>query len=77
MPFYHNRGIGKKLIDYASMVAKERGATSLIALSTQSFGFFINVCGFEETTKDILPEARLKVYEESGRNAKVLVKRLV
>lgn len=77
MPFYHNRGIGKKLVDYACMVAKERGATSLIALSTQSFGFFINVCGFEETTKDILPEMRLKVYEESGRNAKVLVKRLV
>ncbi len=77
MPFYHNRGIGKKLVDYACMVAKERGATSLIALSTQSFGFFINVCGFEETTKDILPEVRLKVYEESGRNAKVLVKRLV
>lgn len=76
MPFYHNRGIGKKLVDYATMVAKERGATTIIALSTQSFGFFTNVCGFEETTKDILPEARLKLYEESGRNAKVLFKRL-
>ncbi|MDO8541293.1 MAG: amino-acid N-acetyltransferase [Opitutaceae bacterium] len=76
MPFYHNRGIGKKMVDYAGMVAKERGATTVIALSTQSFGFFTNVCGFEETTKDILPEARLKVYEESGRNAKVLMKRL-
>jgi amino-acid N-acetyltransferase len=64
------------MVDYATMVAKERGATTLIALSTQSFGFFTNVCGFEETTKDILPDARLKLYEESGRNAKVLVKRL-
>ena len=76
MPFYHNRGIGKKMVDYATMVAKERGATTVIALSTQSFGFFTNVVGFEETTKDILPEARLKLYEESGRNAKVLVKKL-
>jgi amino-acid N-acetyltransferase len=76
MPFYHNRGIGKKMVDYAGMVAKERGATTLIALSTQSFGFFTNVCGFEETSKDILPEARLKLYEESGRNPKVLVKHL-
>ena len=76
MPFYHNRGIGKKMVDYATMVAKERGATTLIALSTQSFGFFTSVCGFEETTKDVLPEARLKIYEESGRNAKVLMKRL-
>lgn len=76
MPFYHNRGIGKKLVDFACMVAKERGATTILALSTQSFGFFTNVCGFEEATKDVLPEARLKLYEESGRNAKVLVKQL-
>ncbi len=76
MPFYHNRGIGKKLVDYACMVAKERGATTVIALSTQSFGFFTNVLGFEETSKEILPEARLKSYSESGRNAKVLVKQV-
>jgi amino-acid N-acetyltransferase len=76
MPFYHNRGIGKKMVDYACMVAKERGATTIIALSTQSFGFFTNVVGFEESTKEILPEARLKLYEESGRNAKVLLKNL-
>jgi amino-acid N-acetyltransferase len=76
MPFYHNRGIGKKMVDYACMVAKERGATMVIALSTQSIGFFTNVVGFEEATKEILPDARLKLYEESGRNAKVLVRNL-
>jgi amino-acid N-acetyltransferase len=76
MPFYHHRGIGKKMVDYACMVAKERGATAIIALSTQSFGFFTNVCGFEETTKDILPEARLKSYDDSGRNPKVLIRKL-
>ncbi len=74
MPFYHNRGIGKKMVEFACLQAKERGAKRVIALSTQSFGFFSNVCGFEESTKDILPEARLKLYEENGRNAKVLVK---
>jgi len=76
MPFYHNRGIGKKMVDYACMIAKERGATTVIALSTQSFGFFTSVCGFEEAGKEILPEARLKLYDESGRNAKVLVKQV-
>jgi amino-acid N-acetyltransferase len=76
MPFYHNRGIGKKMVDYACLQAKERGAATVLALSTQSFGFFINVCGFEESGKESLPEARLKQYEESGRNAKVLLKRL-
>ncbi|HVU25398.1 MAG TPA: amino-acid N-acetyltransferase [Opitutus sp.] len=76
MPFYHNRGVGKKMVDYASMMAKERGAKTVLALSTQSFGFFQNVCGFEEADKSILPETRLKSYEDSGRNAKVLVKKL-
>jgi amino-acid N-acetyltransferase len=76
MPFYHNRGIGKKMVEYACLQAKERGAKSVLALSTQSFGFFTNVLGFTEATKEILPETRLKLYEESGRNAKVLVKPL-
>lgn len=76
MPFYHNRGIGKKMVDYAGMVAKERGASAVIALSTQSFGFFTNVCGFEETSKSALPDVRLKLYADSGRNAKVLIKKL-
>lgn len=76
MPFYHNRGIGKKMVEYACLQAKERGASEVIALSTQNFGFFTNSCGFEETTTDILPETRLKSYEESGRNAKVLRKPL-
>ncbi len=74
MPFYHNRGIGKKMVEYACMQAKEYGAAKAIALSTQNFGFFINVCGFQEADKESLPEARLKLYEESGRNPKVLVK---
>lgn len=77
VPFYHNRGIGRKMVEYACLQAKERGATVAIALSTQSFGFFTNSCGFEETDKEILPESRLKVYEESGRNAKVLMKPLL
>jgi len=76
LPFYHNRGIGKKMVEYACLQAKERGATTVLALSTQSFGFFTNVCGFTETTKESLPEARLKLYDENGRNARVLLKHL-
>ncbi len=76
VPFYHNRGIGHKMVEYACLQAKERGATSVLALSTQSFAFFTNVCGFEEATKEALPESRLKSYEESGRNAKILLKPL-
>jgi amino-acid N-acetyltransferase len=76
MPFYHNRGIGKKMVEYAVMMARERGVKTVLALSTQSIGFFQNVVGFEEADKSILPEARLKAYEESGRKAKILAKHL-
>lgn len=76
MPFYHNRGIGKKMVEYACLRAKERGATTIVALSTQSFGFFTSVAGFEETDKSILPDARLRAYEESGRNPRVMMKQL-
>jgi amino-acid N-acetyltransferase len=76
LPFYQNRDIGRKMVDFACMMAKERGTTTIVALSTQSYGFFTSVLDFEETDKDTLPEARLKLYEESGRNPKVLVKRV-
>ena len=76
MPFYHHRGIGKKMVDYACMMAKERGATTVIALSTQAFSFFTSVVGFEEADKDVLPESRLKAYDESGRNSKVMTRKV-
>lgn len=76
MPFYHHRGIGKKMVDYACLMAKERGATNVIALSTQAFTFFTSVVGFEESDKEALPDSRLKAYEDSGRNSKVLTKKL-
>jgi amino-acid N-acetyltransferase len=76
MPFYHHRGIGKKMVDYACLMAKERGTTHVIALSTQAYTFFTSVCHFEEAEKEILPDSRLKAYDDSGRNSKVMVKKL-
>jgi amino-acid N-acetyltransferase len=58
------------------MKAKEQGATTVLALSTQSFGFFTNSCGFEETDISVLPQARLRLYTESGRNPRVLLKKV-
>jgi len=50
---------------------------TVLALSTQSYSFFISSCGFAEADKSVLPESRLKGYEENGRNSKILVKPLV
>jgi amino-acid N-acetyltransferase len=76
LPFYQNRGIGRKMVDYACLVAKERGASTALALSTQSYSFFISSCGFAEADKSVLPESRLRAYEENGRNSKILAKAL-
>ncbi len=76
MPFHHKRGVGRKMVEFAALRAKELGATRLLALSTQNPGFFTNVCGFAETDKSALPADRLKTYEASGRNAKILLREL-
>ena len=76
MPFYQNRSIGKKMVEYACLQAKERGATTVVALSTQAFSFFTSVVGFEEADKEVLPESRLKAYDESGRNSKVMTRKV-
>jgi amino-acid N-acetyltransferase len=76
MPFYHNRGIGLKMVEFACLQAAERGAKAVLALSTQAYSFFTSVCGFDDADKSVLPESRLKSYEESGRNSKIMIKRL-
>ncbi len=76
MPFHHKRGVGRKMVEFAALRAKEQGAQQLLALSTQNPGFFTDVCGFTESDKSALPPERLKIYEASGRNARVMLRHL-
>jgi amino-acid N-acetyltransferase len=75
-PSHENQGIGRKLIQFVENKAREMGLTELIALSTQTFTFFQSKGGFAEGTPDNLPPARREKYDHSGRNSKVLVKKL-
>ena len=75
-PSHENEGIGRKLIQFIENKSREIGLTELIALSTQAFTYFQSKCGFSEGTPDDLPAVRREKYEQSGRNSKVLVKRL-
>lgn len=74
LPYHHKRGIGRKMVEYACLRAKERGASTVFALSTQNATFFSKSCGFTESNTSILPPARLELYVASGRNPKVLVR---
>jgi amino-acid N-acetyltransferase len=75
-PAQENQGIGRKLIQFVETRAREMGLTDLIALSTQTFTYFQSKGGFSEGTPDDLPPARREKYDQSGRNSKVLVKKL-
>lgn len=76
-PNYENQGVGKKLIQFVESKAREMGLSAIIALSTQAFNYFQSKGGFTEGTPDDLPPARREKYEQSGRNSKVVIKRLV
>lgn len=74
---HENQGIGRKLIQFVESRAREIGLTELLTLSTQAFTYFQSKGGFIEGTPDDLPAARREKYDASGRNSKVLVKRLI
>jgi amino-acid N-acetyltransferase len=73
---HENQGIGRKLIQFVESKAKELNLSELLTLSTQAFTYFQSKGGFAEGTPDDLPPARREKYEQSGRNSKVLVKKL-
>lgn len=76
-PSHENQGIGRKLIQFAESRARELGLTDLITLSTQAFTYFQSKGGFNEGSAEDLPPARREKYDSSGRNSKILVKKLV
>ncbi len=76
-PTHENQGIGRKLIQYTENRARELGLSELITLSTQAFSYFQSKAGFSEGTPDDLPSGRREKYDSSGRNSKILVKKLI
>ena len=71
-----NQGLGRKLISFVETLARERGYSKLIALSTQAFVYLQQKGGFVEAPADILPPGRRAKYEASGRNSRILLKHL-
>ena len=69
-----NAGFGQRLVQFVEEQARERGIRRVFALSTQTFVWFQQKCGFAEATPDALPPARRARYDASGRHSKVLVK---
>jgi len=75
-PLYQRQGIGSKLTNFACLKLEESGAEQVLALSTQSVGFFETLTGFVESDKTMLPAKRRANYDSQNRNSKIYVKRL-
>jgi amino-acid N-acetyltransferase len=73
---HENLGIGQKLMLFAEDAAKQEGVESIFLLSTRAFNYFQQKGGYKEGTPRDLPSLRREKYEASGRNSKILVKRL-
>ncbi len=71
-----NLGHGRKLMAFLENLARERGFAEIFALSTQAFNYLQQKGGFIEATTESLPPVRRAKYEASGRNSKILVKKL-
>jgi amino-acid N-acetyltransferase len=71
-----NQGLGRKLMSFVENLARERGFSKLIALSTRAFVYLQQKGGFVEAGPEILPPARRAKYESSGRNSRILLKNL-
>lgn len=76
-PDHENQGIGKKLVKFVEEKARQSGVSSLIALSTQTFAYFVQKGGFSEGSHDDLPPGRKSKYHASGRKSKILIKKLI
>lgn len=73
---HEGMGYGRKLVQFAEKRARELGAHTLFALSTQAYNFFSKKLGFQSAEPDILPPARLERLLRSGRNSRVMIRDL-
>ncbi|MEM8866761.1 MAG: amino-acid N-acetyltransferase [Verrucomicrobiota bacterium] len=74
--FYQNKGVGRRLVQYACDEAQRRDARQVLALTTQAVNFFKEVCDFVEGSAEDLPSARKDKYLSEKRNSHILLKEL-
>ncbi len=72
--YQSGNGIGADLLAAAETMAKQNGASTLFALTTQTQDWFIDQ-GFSKATPEALPESKQTLYNWQ-RNSAVMVKPL-
>ena len=75
LPAYQKQTMGDTLLQFAETLSREKGAASLIVLTTQTEHWFIEK-GFEPIELQHLPVSKQEMYNFQ-RNSKALIKQLV
>ena len=75
-PRCENQGVGVRLMQYAEKQARALGVGTLFCLSTQAYNYFQQKGGFVQGSPADLPPPRRERYEKSGRQSRVLLKKL-
>jgi amino-acid N-acetyltransferase len=73
---HEGMGYGRKLVQFAEKRAADAGCERIFALSTQAYNFFEKKLGFQPVPADDLPPGRREKLLKSGRNSRVMVKKL-
>lgn len=73
---HKGQGHGARLVAHAEQIARERGASRLVVLTTRAKGFFEKIDGFSPADPSDLPAGRLATYQASGRRSLVFKKNL-
>lgn len=71
---HEGMGYGRKLVSFAEKCAREMGARTIFALSTQAYNYFSNQLGFLPAEPELLPASRLEKLQTSGRNSRIMAK---
>jgi len=73
---HERQGIGRRLMEFVEEKARQAGVEMLFLLSTQAYSYFQEKAGFVEGSIADLPAERSAAHVGSGRNSKILIKRL-
>lgn len=68
---YEGHGYGKAMCHFIEQKAKAQGFERIFAISQSAVAYFRDRLGYDQLSRDVLPESRRAVLEASGRSSAV------
>jgi amino-acid N-acetyltransferase len=71
---HEGRGYGQDLVEFAEQKALHKNIAKVFALTNRAADFFDKVMNYKEVSREILPEERRKILENSKRESRIFEK---